>query len=254
MLPHEEDVDIDAELRTYVTDTCAHLDSLDHYALLGVARGADARTIKRAYHRLAGLLHPDRFFRKRLGSYKAGLLQLFTRVTIAHDTLTSPGPRAEYDATLGIAGPPAARKEAPSPSPRPPPRSPEASAAGARQAAMDALTARFHEAKAKARQRAEAGERAQAAGDLVSAANAYREALRLTPGDAALKAALDAVERSTATRVVETRRKQALLEERYGHWEAAAASWQKVLEGARGDGEATHRLAAALDRVRTAGR
>ena len=40
------------------------------------------------------MLHPDRFFRKRLGSYQVGLQRLFTAITIAHDTLTSPEQRA----------------------------------------------------------------------------------------------------------------------------------------------------------------
>jgi curved DNA-binding protein CbpA len=246
----EEDVDIDVGLRAYVKDTCARLDEIDHYALLDVPRGADVRTIKRAYQRLAGRLHPDRFFRKRLGSYKAGLQRLFTQITIAHDTLTSPEQRAAYDATLGAPSP--RRVVGPSPAPPRPSPGPASSsasvAADKRKAAMDALAARFLDAKAKARQLAETGARATAAGDLVAAIEAYRSALRLAPGDAALEGALREVERTTAGRVAESRRKQAMLEERYGHWVEAAASWQRVLDVSPDDAEARRRLAVALDK------
>jgi hypothetical protein len=115
---------------------------------------------------------------------------------------------------------------------------------------MDALAARFLDAKAKARQHVEAGARAAAAGDLVGAAEAYRTALRLVPGDAASEAALREIERMTAGRVAESRRKQAMLEERYGHWAEAAASWKRVLEAAPGDEEARRRLAGALEKAR----
>ena len=44
--------------------------TLDHYALLGVARSADRKALKRAYFDLAARFHPDKYFRKKLGSYK----------------------------------------------------------------------------------------------------------------------------------------------------------------------------------------
>jgi curved DNA-binding protein CbpA len=254
-MAEDENVDIDVELRKYLVEMCARLDTIDHYSLLDVPRTADSKTIKRAYNRLAGRLHPDRFFRKNLGSYKAGLQRVFTQITIAHDTLTSPEQRAEYDATLG----PAPAQPAGAPSPAPPPAAPAppaptgpsaAAMQEKRKTAMDALAARFLDAKAKARQHVEAGARAAAAGDLVGAAEAYRTALRLVPGDAASEAALRDIERMTAGRVAESRRKQAMLEERYGHWAEAAASWQRVLEAAPGDEEARRRLAAALEKSR----
>src|SRR5258708_31765620 len=127
MQPLEEDVDIDADLRRYVTDACARLGTIDHYALLAVGRDADSRTIKRAYLRLVGLVHPDRFFRKRLGSYKAGLQRLFTAITIAHDTLTSPQRRAPSAAPPGaipVPGGPGAYPPLPPPPPSPPPAPP----------------------------------------------------------------------------------------------------------------------------------
>ncbi|MGH7437781.1 MAG: DnaJ domain-containing protein [Polyangiaceae bacterium] len=252
----DEEVDIDPALRRYVTDACARLDTIDHYTLLEVPRTAKERDIKRAYLRLVGRLHPDRFFRKRLGSYKPGLQRLFTQITTAHDVLTTPELRAEYDEELSRRYPGGAADGVPAGSSSPLPPSPVAPTAapahdpGARKAAMDALAARFADAKAQARQLAETAGRARAAGDLVAAAEAYRNALRRTPGDPALTAALAEVERGAAERVAESRRKQALLEERYGHWAEAASSWQRVLDAFPADDDARRHLAGALERAR----
>ncbi len=97
----DEDVDIDRDHRRQVLDLFYDLDDLDHYTLLGLTREADKKTIKRAYYDLAGRLHPDRFFRKQLGSFKSKMEVVFAKITTAHDTLTSKEDRAEYDAYLG---------------------------------------------------------------------------------------------------------------------------------------------------------
>lgn len=267
----DEEVDIDPALRRYVTEACERLHTIDHYALLEVPRSAQTKEIKRAYLRLVGKLHPDRFFRKRLGSYKAGLQRLFTQITVAHDVLTSAAQRAEYDEELlrrpqvDVAGlgprPQTSDPSAPSApgtasantsGPTAAAKAPTTAASepAARKAAMDALAARFADAKAQARQHAEAGARAEAAGDLVAAAEAYRNALRRTPGDPAFAAALVEVERASAERVAESRRKQAVLEEKYGHWAEAATSWQRVVDAFPSDDEARRHLADALERAR----
>jgi tetratricopeptide (TPR) repeat protein len=196
------------------------------------------------------VLHPDRFFGKRLGSYKAGLLVLYGRVTLAYEALTVPERRAEYDASLGpprvpAAGSPALRFPM---AVKPEPAAP--AVPDRRQAAMDALKQRFVESKASARQHAEAGARAKAAGDFVAAAEAYRAALRFAPEDAALKKAHDEVQQGAGARVAESRRRQAMLEERYGHWAEAAESWRRVTEVSPDDAEARDRLVAALARSR----
>jgi curved DNA-binding protein CbpA len=243
-----EDVDIDVDLQHYVTGACARLDRIDHYEILEVPRDADGKAIKRAYFRLAALLHPDRFFGKRLGSHKAGLLLLYNRVTQAYEALSSPAQRAEYDASLGTPDPSAVGSP---PLRFPVVAKPEPAAPAApdrRQAAMDALKQRFVDSKASARQHAEAGARAKAAGDLVAAAEAYRAALRFAPEDAALKKAYDEVQQGAGERVAESRRRQALLEERYGHWAEAAESWRRVTEVRPADAEARDRLANALAR------
>jgi curved DNA-binding protein CbpA len=260
MPPDDEAVDLSVELQRYVEATSQRLEAIDHYELLEVARDADKKTVKRAYFRLAAVLHPDRFFGKNLGRYKPGLLRVFARISLAYDTLSSPQRRAEYDEELRASQPgnaPASPVPAPPPGPKvpvaqPPPRAPAAPPVpDKRQAAMDALRARFVEGKGKAKQHAETAARARAAGDLETAIAEYRAALRYTPEDAALKKAHDEVQRSKAERASESRRRQALLEERYGHWAEAAESWQRVVELCPDDPQARDRLANALARARS---
>jgi tetratricopeptide (TPR) repeat protein len=93
-------VALDPELRQRVLAVHAGLDQLDHYTLLGVNPSADRRAIKRAYFELAAVFHPDKYFRKRLGSFKPRMEAIFARVTLAHDVLANREARAEYDAYL----------------------------------------------------------------------------------------------------------------------------------------------------------
>ncbi len=96
----DDDVDLAPELRRSLDEQHARLDDIDHYALLGVPRDADRKAIKSAYFAHAARLHPDRWFGKRLGPWKAKLDAVFGRMTVAHDTLTNAARRAEYDAYL----------------------------------------------------------------------------------------------------------------------------------------------------------
>jgi curved DNA-binding protein CbpA len=92
-----EEVDIDVDLRRWILKLYRSLERSDHYQLLGVDRAADKKTIKRAYFDLAAKLHPDKYFRKRLGTFKHRMEAVFGRITLAQDTLTNADRRAEYD-------------------------------------------------------------------------------------------------------------------------------------------------------------
>src|SRR5688572_26893195 len=91
----EEEVDIEPKLLEWIVEMHKQLDRLTHYDLLGLRRNADSKDVKRAYFRLAGLIHPDRFFKKRLGRYKPMIDAIFERVSQAHDTLRAAESRAQ---------------------------------------------------------------------------------------------------------------------------------------------------------------
>jgi curved DNA-binding protein CbpA len=95
-----QDVDLEPDFRRQVLLTFRSLNRLDHYALLRVDRTADRKAFKRSYYDLAAKFHPDRYFRKKLGSFKSRMESIFGRITLAHDTLTDKERRAEYDAYL----------------------------------------------------------------------------------------------------------------------------------------------------------
>jgi curved DNA-binding protein CbpA len=96
----DEIVDIEAERKRTILEAFYRLDSVTHYELLHVEPSADKRAIKNAYYEIVNVFHPDRYFGKKLGSFKVKLERVFARLTEAHDVLTRIGPRAEYDAYL----------------------------------------------------------------------------------------------------------------------------------------------------------
>jgi len=96
----DEQVDLDDARKRQVLDTFYRLGTLSHYELLGIGAGADKKTVKSAYFELVNHFHPDRYFGKKLGSFKPKLERLFAQVTEAHDVLTRPSAREDYDRYL----------------------------------------------------------------------------------------------------------------------------------------------------------
>ncbi len=96
----DEDVQLSADQKRRVLDLYYRLEDMDHYTLLGVGKEADKKTVKRSYFELASVMHPDRYFKKNLGSFQAKMEALFGRVTEAHDTLVDAAKRLDYDAYL----------------------------------------------------------------------------------------------------------------------------------------------------------
>lgn len=231
----DEEIDLDAERRQYIDAMFARLGSISHYEALGVARSADRKELSRAYFRLVGIVHPDRYFGKKLGSYKPKLLAVFSRITEAHETLSDAERRKAYDATLPEA-PPAA-----------PPVDPVKAAK--QQEAMAALKARFIEGAGKAKSHADRAARARAAGDIVAAVEAYGAAVALAPNDPVLQTAYAETKKLAADKLASSHATKAELAERLGKWEQAAEAWKTVVD-ARPDDLAAHgRLQAALARV-----
>ena len=96
----DEVVDLDVEKKRRILDAFYRLDDFTYYELLNIPEQADKKQIKSAYYLAAPEFHPDKFFRKNLGSYKSKIEAIFARLTLAHDVLTSKQRRAEYDEYL----------------------------------------------------------------------------------------------------------------------------------------------------------
>jgi curved DNA-binding protein CbpA len=96
----DEMCDLDGDQKRRVLDLFYALEDNDYYTLLGVAREADKKTVKKAYYDVALPMHPDKFFRKNLGTFKVKMEVVFAKLTLAHDTLSDKTKRADYDVYL----------------------------------------------------------------------------------------------------------------------------------------------------------
>ncbi len=81
------------EIRTLHTG----LAERDYYELLGVARNASIPDVKRAYLSAAKRFHPDGLVRLGLEELRPQAEELFARIARAHEALSDPARRREYD-------------------------------------------------------------------------------------------------------------------------------------------------------------
>lgn len=91
-----EQVPLSDAIKAELLDLEASLGKVDLFTLLGVPRMAEAAKVKEAYFKLSRRLHPDRYFRKQLGSFQARMEKVFDALRRAHQTLTDPAKRQRY--------------------------------------------------------------------------------------------------------------------------------------------------------------
>jgi len=103
----EPDIDLSPEQQRRILEFEASLDR-SYHALLGVDRDADAKAIKRAYFALSKEFHPDRYFRRNVGSFAQRLDRIFKKVVEAYELLSDPATRAEIERSLAQSPPPRA--------------------------------------------------------------------------------------------------------------------------------------------------
>lgn len=95
-----EDCDLPLERRRQLLDLFYRLSELDYYEALEIPYDADKKAVRSAYFALSKTFHPDTFFRKNLGSFKAKMEAVFKFLTEGYETLGKKKLRDEYDAYL----------------------------------------------------------------------------------------------------------------------------------------------------------
>jgi hypothetical protein len=85
-----EEVALDERIRRRILAMTRLADGRDPWALLGVPVGTEQRQLKRAYFKLSKEIHPDRYYRQRLGSFTDRLPAVFEAMSRAYARLTSP--------------------------------------------------------------------------------------------------------------------------------------------------------------------
>jgi curved DNA-binding protein CbpA len=98
------DLPVDVQEQVLVFDE--KLDRCSYFEILGVPRGADLRSVKRAYFELSKSFHPDRYFGREIGDFGPRLDRIFKKVVIAYELLMDPTTRAEVERSLASAPPP----------------------------------------------------------------------------------------------------------------------------------------------------
>ncbi|HYX93265.1 MAG TPA: DnaJ domain-containing protein [Myxococcaceae bacterium] len=115
-----EEIDLPADRKKEILDLERGLDRLDHFQILGLMPGATAEEIRRAYFAASKRYHPDRYYGKNVGSFRARIDRVFRRLSEAYETLNDPDKRAAYlraNPQLDVA--PAAAAPAPADEPEP---------------------------------------------------------------------------------------------------------------------------------------
>lgn len=249
----DEALDLTPEQRQRIDEIHSRLDELRPHAILGVEEGADRAAVRRAYFARVAEFHTDRFFRKQLGAYKAKLEAISHRLTEAYEAVRGghggvQGRRSSAPSGSPAAGrtpapaapvPPATASAPASPPAPPPPVDP------AREKALAALRQQVEVRRAQARKLVDDAQRAEGQGDAAGAAELYRKAAALAPGDASIQQALARVRGAVDTGALDALARQAEYEERFGHWVEAARTWKRVLDARPDDTRARERLAAA---------
>jgi curved DNA-binding protein CbpA len=87
-------LELDVEVQQELLAFAAKLKS-PYHEILGVPRNADARAIKKAYFTLSKRLHPDRYFRRRIGPFAPLVESCFKKLLEAYELLSDPQTRAE---------------------------------------------------------------------------------------------------------------------------------------------------------------
>lgn len=100
-----EEVDLTAEQKRAIVAKHLSLRNATYFQVLEIPPDADKKVMKAAYRKISKDFHPDRFFGKKLGSFKALLAEIFDVASQAMETLTDDNRREDYLISLSVPAP-----------------------------------------------------------------------------------------------------------------------------------------------------
>src|SRR5690242_3359363 len=89
-----------ARLKAYADSVTPLLDKKTYYQILEVPQTADAATLKKAFYRLAQILHPDRYHTHPDAEARERLQVIYARACEGYRVLSNPEKKAAYDKGL----------------------------------------------------------------------------------------------------------------------------------------------------------
>jgi curved DNA-binding protein CbpA len=92
----DEKVDLDETRKDEILALDAKVAGNNLFEFLGVPSGASAEEVRAAFREASRKFHPDKYFGKNLGSFRAKLDRIFKRMVEANQTLTDPEKREAY--------------------------------------------------------------------------------------------------------------------------------------------------------------
>lgn len=172
-----EEVSLDDAQKREILYVYDYLERVDYYALLGLNRDADRKEVRAAFFTMSKRFHPDLYFGQSLGSYQSKIDAIFQAINKAQQVLSHKQKRADYDEQLGqpMAAPVAQHQEAAAQAPSAPRQeAAQAIPQAAPAAPLDPAEQRKREMAFTVLLRR--GEKHEMAGELVEAAQEYRNA------------------------------------------------------------------------------
>ncbi|MGI5864475.1 MAG: DnaJ domain-containing protein [Myxococcales bacterium] len=229
-----ESVDLDDARKREILELEAKLKVANHFEVLGIEPTADAAAVKKAYYELTKRFHPDRFFGKSLGSFKARIDRVFKHLTAAQNVLSDPEKRKAY-----LKAHPELAPAAPAPSaPRADPRAAERRARLARHPYLFKRN-KFNDLVASGRRAMENGDWNKALTDLNLAA-------QIEPKAPEVSKLINEARRGGDRGLAEAEYDSSISSETLGDMERAIVQMRKAVSLAPDNARYCHRLARML--------
>lgn len=248
-----EEVDLEADRKAEILALEGLIDTASHYDILGVNPTAGPDEIRRAYYEASRRFHPDRYFQKDLGSFRARIERLYRRVNEANQVLSEPERRAAYDrdnpelfehfraTPLPVSMTPATPSQPMPAVSLPPERAAERRARLARHP--------YFARGQKLRDLAVEAKEATAKGDLARAVTLMSQAVQLEPANEALRNELAELRRrQSASRVKQELARGVELEQR-GELDKALTQYRLAASADAANAEAAARAATLMSRM-----